>query len=39
MMNIFNLKRIEQNSGFENGGSYIFGYENQNFTRIQVLND
>ena len=39
MMNIFNLKRIEQNSGFENGGSYVFGYENQNFTRIQVLND
>ena len=39
MMNVFDLKRIEQNSGFENGGSYVFGYEDENFTRIQVLHD
>ena len=39
MMNVFDLKRIEQNSGFENGGSYVFGYEDENITRIQVLHD
>jgi ABC-type branched-subunit amino acid transport system substrate-binding protein len=39
MMNVFDLKRIEPNSGFENGGSYVFGYENGSFTRIQILHD
>ena len=39
MMNVFDLNRIEQFSGFENGGSYVFGYEEGVFKRIQVLND
>ena len=39
MMNVFDLNRIEQYSGFENGGSYVFGYEEGVFKRIQVLND
>jgi hypothetical protein len=39
MMNVFNLHRIEQNSGFENSGSYVFGYEEGGVKRIQVLND
>jgi hypothetical protein len=38
-MNVFDLNRIEQYSGFENEGSYVFGYEEGSFKRIQVLND
>ncbi len=39
MMNVFDLKQIEQFSGFENGGSYVFGYEQGSFKRIQELHD